>query len=141
MMFRLPTAAVFLVVLAAAAAACGGTAGSAAPAPSGSASSVATGTARTAAASTVNVVITNDGCVPVPALVPAGAVTFNITNDGGDKVSEAELKQGDHTVAEKENLTPGLTGSFTVTLAAGSYIVECPGAATDETAFEVTAAE
>jgi iron uptake system component EfeO len=116
-------------MVAAVSAACSGTpaAATTAPAPGSSA----------AATSTVNVTITPAGCVPDKASVPAGTVTFNATNQGADAVDELELKQGEHTVAEKENLTPGLSGSFTATLAAGSYVLECPGATTDESEFTV----
>ena len=71
----------------------------------------------------MTVVLTPTGCVPDKGTVPAGSITFNVTNQGADAVSELELKQGEQTVAEKENLTPGLSGSFTVTLAAGSYVL------------------
>jgi iron uptake system component EfeO len=89
-------------------------------------------------AATVSVVLSNDGCAPNPATVPAGSVTFNVSNQGGDKVSELELLLNARTVGERENLTPGLTGSFTVTLQPGSYALECPGATKDESDFTVT---
>src|SRR5690348_450794 len=90
-------------------------------------------------ATTVTVILTSAGCAPDRPSVPAGAVTFNVTNQGADAVSEVELLRNETVIGEKENLTPGLSASFTVNLDAGSYIVECPGATTDKTPFEVTA--
>ena len=86
----------------------------------------------------MNVVLTPGNCNPDPASVPAGTVTFNVTNQGADAVSELELKRGETTVAEKENLTPGLSGSFTAQLDPGTYALECPGATTGEAEFRVT---
>lgn len=90
------------------------------------------------AATVVSVVLTPDKCTADPASVAAGTVTFNVTNQGADAVSELELKRGETTVAEKENLTPGLSGSFTAQVEPGTYVLECPGATTDETEFRVT---
>jgi iron uptake system component EfeO len=87
---------------------------------------------------TVTVVLLPGSCAPNPASVPAGAVIFNVTNQGADAVSELELKRGEQTVAEKENLTPGLSGSFTAQLDPGTYALECPGATTAESEFRVT---
>jgi len=97
-----------------------------------------TGPASSQVASTVSVVLTPADCNPDPAYVRAGSVTFNVTNQGADAVSELELKRGETTVAEKENLTPGLSGSFTAQLEPGTYALECPGATTAEAEFRVT---
>jgi iron uptake system component EfeO len=96
-------------------------------------------TAGTGPSSAVNVTLTNAGCVPNPSAVPAGTVTFTVTNQGGDAVSEIELLSGETIVGERENLTPGQTGTFSVQLAAGTYLLKCPGATTDKTPFTVTA--
>ena len=72
--------------------------------------------------------LTNAGCTPDVDSVPAGMVTFEATNDGGDAVDEVELLQGEDVLAETENLAPGLSGSFTVDLEPGSYTLLCPGA-------------
>jgi len=97
-----------------------------------------TAPAASQTASTVSVVLTPGSCAADPASVPAGTVTFNVTNQGADAVSELELKRGEQTVAEKENLTPGLSGTFTAQLDPGSYALECPGATTSESEFRVT---
>lgn len=88
----------------------------------------------------VTIHLTNDGCAANPSTVPAGAAQFNISNDGGDAVSEVELLLGDRILAEKENLAPGLSGSFSLELEPGTYEVECPGATTSSSPFTVTAA-
>jgi len=89
----------------------------------------------------VHVVLTNAGCEPDRSSVPAGSIEFSITNEGGDAVAELELKQGERIVGERENLAPGLSGSFTLDLEPGSYVLECPGATTEETDFEVVPAQ
>src|ERR1051326_5848284 len=94
--------------------------------------------AATPGATEVVVTLTNDGCAPTPASVPAGPVTFKVTNTNGDAVTEAELKSGDTIVGEKENLTPGLSGTFALKLKAGKYTVECPDAKTASYEFTVT---
>lgn len=87
---------------------------------------------------TVNVALTNDGCKPTPASVQAGPTTFKVTNSGAGKVTEAELKQHNVIVGEKENLTPGLSGTFSLTLKAGKYDLYCPNAKKDTWQLTVT---
>jgi len=89
-------------------------------------------------ATEVKVNLTNDGCVAEPAEIPAGPVTFNIKNDGGSTVSEAELVTGTKILGEKEGLTPGLSGSFSLNLAAGEYEMYCPHAKTERSPVTVT---
>ena len=72
--------------------------------------------------------------------MPAGPVVFSVVNNGGDVVSELELMQGERNLGERENLTPGLSGTFTVQLQPGSYELYCPGATTPRSPFEVTPA-
>ena len=40
---------------------------------------------------TVSITLTSQGCVPSPASVPAGLMTFAVTNKNADAVTEAEL--------------------------------------------------
>jgi iron uptake system component EfeO len=91
-----------------------------------------------AGATVVEVVLTNDDCKASPAEVKAGAVKFDIKNSGGSAVSEAELMQGSKILGEKEGLTPGLTGSFSLKLEPGSYEMYCPHAKTERSPFTVT---
>jgi iron uptake system component EfeO len=86
----------------------------------------------------ITVTLTNEGCTPNESKVPAGPTTFKVVNDGADKVSELELSRAGQTVGEKEDLAPGMSASFVVDLSPGEYILECPGAVTDETPLQVT---
>ena len=63
-----------------------------------------------------------------------------ITNADAGAVTEAELldANGKKILAEKENLTPGLSGGFSLTLAEGTYQLRCPGAHKDTWPFTVT---
>ena len=89
----------------------------------------------------IKVALTDAGCEPTPATARAGAVVFAITNADSAKVTEVELKTQDlkHILGEKESLTPGLKGTFTLNLAKGTYKVVCPGAKQDTWDFVVTA--
>jgi iron uptake system component EfeO len=102
------------------------------------------GSAGTAASSdkttTVTIDLTPQGCTPKPATIPAGAVQFNVTNKDAGSVSEAELRTGDlaKILGEQENLTPGLSGGFSLQLQPGSYKINCPGATQPHATFTVT---
>jgi iron uptake system component EfeO len=100
-------------------------------AAAGCASSTATGgSSARSQASTVTIELTPQGCTPKPARIAAGQVQFNVTNSGAGAVSEAELRTSDlaHILGEQENLTPGLSGGFTLDIQPGSYKINCPGA-------------
>jgi iron uptake system component EfeO len=90
--------------------------------------------------STVKISLTSDGCEPKPAKVPAGAVEFDVINSGAGSVSEAELRTSDkaHILGEQENLTPGLSGGFSLTIQPGTYKVNCAGASQPDWTFTVT---
>src|SRR5690349_8092918 len=74
--------------------------------------------------------LTDAGCDPAQLELPAGATTFEVQNDGADAVTEMELMQDGRIIGEVENLTPGLSGSFSVTLSPGSYETACPNGKT-----------
>jgi iron uptake system component EfeO len=80
-------------------------------------------------ARTVDVALTDAGCEPAKLDLPAGAVTFKVTNKGTDKVSEFEILDGDRILGEVENVAAGLERSFSLNLTAGSYAMKCPGGA------------
>jgi iron uptake system component EfeO len=80
---------------------------------------------------TVAVKVTPDGC-PKPITVEPGSVTFKVTNDGADNVSEFEVMKGSKILGEVENIAPGLSRSFTMRLKAGEYVTYCPGGDTRE---------
>ncbi|HEY4279061.1 MAG TPA: iron uptake system protein EfeO [Conexibacter sp.] len=70
--------------------------------------------------------LTDDGCTPANARVPAGAVKVLVSNPGTDKTDEVELKNTDGIIiGERENLAPGLASDFTLTLQPGRYVLNC----------------
>ena len=89
---------------------------------------------------TVNVNLTPSGCSPKPAKVTTGQIQFNVANKNASAVSEAELRTKDlsHILGEQENLTPGLSGGFSLVVQPGHYVINCPGAARQHASFTVT---
>ena len=76
---------------------------------------------------TLKFTLTTQGCTPSQASVPAGPVTISVTNGGDPKVTELELQNTSGIIlGERENLLPGLSGSFSLDLQPGSYILNCP---------------
>lgn len=73
--------------------------------------------------------LTDAGCVPNAAKAAAGPVVFEVENAGTSKVTEFEVMDGAEILGEKENLSDGLSGSFTLTLEQGDYTLYCPGGA------------
>ncbi len=71
--------------------------------------------------------LTDAGCEPAEASAPAGPITFEVTNDGAAGVTELEVMEGDKILGERENLSDGLSGDFTLTLDPGTYTLYCPG--------------
>jgi iron uptake system component EfeO len=80
-----------------------------------------------AGAKKVSFKLTDAGCDPAQVEVPAGPLTFDIVNDGAAGVTELEILDGDTILGERENLSDGLSGSFTLTLDPGTYTLYCPG--------------
>jgi iron uptake system component EfeO len=78
-------------------------------------------------AKTMSFQLTDAGCVPNTAKAPAGAIVFEVDNSGTSKVSEFEVLDGDTILGEVENLSDGLSGSFSLTLEQGEYTLYCPG--------------
>lgn len=71
--------------------------------------------------------LTDAGCVPNTAKAPAGPIFFAIENAGTTSVTEFEVLEGKTILGEKEDLSDGLSGSFSLTLDAGKYTLYCPG--------------
>jgi iron uptake system component EfeO len=95
-----------------------------------------------ASAKEISVAMGKDGCVATPAGVPAGSYTFKVKNTDADSATEVELlAPGGKILGEKENLTPGLSGSFSLALTAGKYQLYCPHAGSGRTAFIVSQAD
>ncbi len=88
-------------------------------------------------ASTVAIDFTDDGCAPVPASVQAGPLSFAVANKDAGRVTEAEVMQDGRILGEKENLTPGLSGRFSLRLEPGEYVVYCPNAKVDRATLTV----
>jgi iron uptake system component EfeO len=80
-----------------------------------------------AGAKKVSFALTDAGCEPRDAKAPAGPITFEIENAGTTKVTEMEIMDGETILGEKENLSDGLSGSFSLTLEKGEYTIYCPG--------------
>ncbi|HTZ86371.1 MAG TPA: iron uptake system protein EfeO [Solirubrobacteraceae bacterium] len=75
----------------------------------------------------VAVTLTDSGCTPQHIAVAAGPVTFKISNGGTSKVSEMELKNASGVIlGESENVVEGIEGKFSLNLAPGKYVVNCP---------------
>ena len=88
----------------------------------------------------MSVAITDEGCTPDRSTVTAGTVRFLISSSGNGAVSEVELLRGNRVLAERENIAPGLSGKFSVTLTPGSYRLYCPGGTGEQYQdFSVTA--
>lgn len=71
--------------------------------------------------------LTDAGCVPNSAKAPVGPIVFEVENAGTSKVHEFEVLDGEKILGEVENLSDGLTGSFSLTLEQGEYVLYCPG--------------
>ncbi len=70
--------------------------------------------------------LTDTGCEPAKVTVPAGSVKIVAANPGTTKTDEIELKNADGIIlGERENLAPGLSGDFTLTLQPGTYTLNC----------------
>jgi iron uptake system component EfeO len=88
----------------------------------------------------VAVTLTDGGCTPQHISVAAGPVTFNVANGGTSDVSEMELKNTSGVIlGESENVVEGLHGKFSLNLAPGKYVVNCPsGDAEDQGTLQAT---
>jgi iron uptake system component EfeO len=81
------------------------------------------------AAGAITVTSSDDSCEISTQSVPAGNLTFNVTN-AGSKVTEFYLYSADgkRIVGEVENIGPGLQGKLIVTANEGTYQTSCrPG--------------
>ncbi len=85
------------------------------------------GSEQSGGGSALKFTLTSQGCIPDRATVPAGPVTISVTNGGAPLVTELELQNTSGIIlGERENLQPGLSGSFSLDLQPGSYILNCP---------------
>jgi iron uptake system component EfeO len=107
---------VVVIALAVTAAGCGGSSSKAEP-----------------GATTVAMKLSDKGCSPAAVSIPAGPVTFNVSNEGSSKVTEFELKNDKGVIlGERENIVEGIDGSFSLTLQPGTYVLSCPNGDPDD---------
>jgi iron uptake system component EfeO len=85
--------------------------------------------------------LTDEGCLPHSVSAPAGPLVLEAENTGSAKVTEIEIMDGDTVLGEKENLSDGLSGSFSLTLDAGEYTIYCPGGDVEKGTLTVTGAK
>lgn len=78
-------------------------------------------------AMTMSFELSDAGCVPNTARAPAGPIVFDVENTGTSKVAEFEVLDGETVLGEVGNLSDGLSGTFSLTLEQGEYILYCPG--------------
>lgn len=71
--------------------------------------------------------LTDAGCDPHNAQAPAGPIVFEVENGGSASVTELEVLDGETILGEIENLSEGLSGSFSLTLEKGEYTLRCNG--------------
>jgi iron uptake system component EfeO len=92
----------------------------------GSDSSDSSTTASAGDAKRLDFELVDAGCTPANATAPAGPVTIAAVNNGTAKTDEIELQNGDGIImGERENLAPGLSADFTLTLQPGRYKILC----------------
>lgn len=91
-----------------------------------------------AGAKKMSFALTDAGCEPNLAKAPAGPIAFEVENEGASEVTEFEVLRGDEVLGEKENLSDGLSGSFTLTLEPGRYTLYCPGGSDERGTLTVT---
>ena len=81
--------------------------------------------------------ITDEGCSPHDAKAVAGPINFEAEGDSSS-VTELEVLDGETILGEKENLTEGLNGSFSLTLEEGEYTIRCNGGSEEDGTLTVT---
>jgi iron uptake system component EfeO len=82
--------------------------------------------------------LTDAGCDPHDAKAPAGPIDFEVKNAGSSSVTELEVLDGETILGELENLSDGLTGSFSLTLERGEYTLRCNGGSEEDGTLTVT---
>lgn len=81
--------------------------------------------------------LTDAGCAPHDATAPAGPINFDVEGDSGS-VTELEVLDGETILGEKENITEGLDGSFSLTLEEGEYTIRCNGGDDEDGTLKVS---
>ena len=86
----------------------------------------------------VTFTLTDMGCEPHTVNAKAGPIDFQVENGGSAGVTELEVLEGETILGERENITEGLTGSFSLTLEEGEYTVRCNGGTEEDGTLQVT---
>ena len=81
--------------------------------------------------------LTDAGCEPHSVDAKAGPIDFEVEG-GSAGVTELEVLEGETILGERENITEGLTGSFSLTLEEGEYVVRCNGGTEEDGTLKVT---
>jgi iron uptake system component EfeO len=76
--------------------------------------------------------LTDAGCEPHDAKALAGPIDFEVENAGSAGVTELEVLDGETLLGERENLTEGLSGSFSLNLEEGKYTLQCNGGSEED---------
>jgi len=92
----------------------------------------------TAGGAKMSIKLTDAGCDPHNAKAAAGPINFEVENDGSSSVTEMEVLDGETILGEKENLTEGLSGSFSLTLEEGKYTLRCNGGSEEDGTLTVS---
>jgi iron uptake system component EfeO len=82
--------------------------------------------------------LTDEGCSPHDATAPAGPINFEVENGGSGAVTELEVLDGETILGERENITEGLSGDFSLTLEEGEYTVRCNGGSEEDGTLKVS---
>lgn len=91
-----------------------------------------------AGAKKMSFTLTDAGCDPHSATAPAGPINFEVENGGSSSVTELEVLDGETLLGEVENLSEGLSGSFSLTLEKGEYTLRCNGGDNEDGTLTVT---
>jgi iron uptake system component EfeO len=82
--------------------------------------------------------LTDAGCEPHNSNAPAGPIDFEVENGGTGSVTELEVLDGETILGERENITEGLKGNFSLTLEEGEYTLRCNGGTEEDGTLKVT---
>jgi FTR1 family protein len=93
-----------------------------------------------AGAKSVDVQISDEGCLPETLKLDAGPTNFKVTAKGSGQSTEYEIVKDDRILGERENIAPGLNATFSLDLAPGEYESVCLGADRERGKIVVTGA-
>ena len=91
-------------------------------------------------AQTVKITLSDAGCDPARVSGKAGVFHFVVSNSGSSKVTELEVVDHKNIIlGERENIVPGISGAFSLTLQPGAYTLACTnGDTTPKASLRVT---